>query len=61
MYVSLYPCSMCREVIKESKIKNVYYYTENIKKINNKTKYIKKDDRNAYFSNELSTFFRNKR
>jgi tRNA(adenine34) deaminase len=61
MYVSLYPCNMCREVIKESKIKKVYYYTEKIKEINYKTSYIKKEDETSYFSRELSTFFKNKR
>ena len=61
MYVSLYPCNMCREVINESKIKKVYYFTDNIKKINNKNQYIKLDDNESYFSKELSTFFSNKR
>lgn len=61
MYVSLYPCSMCREVIKESKIKKVYYYTENNKSINNKIQYIKIDDNDLFFSKELSSFFDNKR
>lgn len=61
MYVSLYPCSMCREVIKESKIKKVYYYTENNKIINNKIQYIKIDDNDLFFSKELSSFFDNKR
>ena len=61
MYVSLYPCSMCREVIKESKIKKVYYYTENNKSINNKIQYIKIDDNDLFFSKELSSFFNNKR
>ena len=61
MYVSLYPCSMCREVIKESKIKKVYYYTENNKSINNKIQYIKINDNDLFFSKELSSFFDNKR
>lgn len=37
MYVTLEPCHMCREIIKESRIKKVYYYTEKNKKINYKT------------------------
>ena len=61
MYVSLYPCSMCREAIKESKIKKVYYYTENNKSINNKIQYIKINDNDLFFSKELSSFFDNKR
>ena len=61
MYVSLYPCNMCKEVIKESKIKKVYYYTNKIKTINDKTEYIKLEDDNSHFSKELSTFFKEKR
>ena len=33
LYVSLKPCHMCEEVIKESRIRNVYYYLENSKSI----------------------------
>ena len=61
MYVSLYPCNMCREVINESKIKKVYYFTNKIKNINNKISYIKLENYELYFSKELSCFFRNKR
>ncbi len=61
MYVTLYPCDMCKEVIKESKIKKVYFYTEKTKVINNVTIYKKINDNDLYFSNELSTFFLNKR
>ncbi len=61
MYVSLFPCTMCNEVIKESKIKKVYYYTNKIKEINNIIKYNKLDDDNSYFSKELSAFFKEKR
>lgn len=32
LYVTLEPCDMCLEVIKESRIKNVYYLLENIEK-----------------------------
>lgn len=61
MYVSLFPCPMCCEVIKESKIKKVYYFTKKTKIINDKTKYIKLEDKNSCFSTELSAFFKNKR
>ncbi len=61
LYVTLLPCNMCKEVIKESKIKKVYYYTNKIKEINNKIKYNKLDDDNSYFSKELSAFFKEKR
>ena len=61
MYVTLFPCNMCREVINESKIRKVYYFAEKNKNINNKIDYIKLDDNNLYFSGELSLFFGNKR
>ena len=60
LYVSLEPCSMCKEIIKKSRIKNVYYF---IKQNNEETeldpeyKYIK----NNYFANILISFFKNKR
>ena len=52
---------MCREVIKESKIRKVYYYTESEKIITNKVEYIKIDDKNNHFSSELKAFFKYKR
>ena len=61
LYVTLEPCSMCKEIIKKSRIKNTCYF---IKQNENKTesdinyKYIKtKND----FSNKLTDFFKNKR
>ena len=41
LYCSLIPCDMCKEVIKEARIKEVYYIADNTKKVNNNTKYIK--------------------
>ena len=61
MYVSLLPCNMCKEVIKESKIKKVYYLTDKTKIVNNKIEYIKINDQDSYFSKELSDFFSDKR
>ena len=61
LYVTLEPCTMCKEIIKKSRLKNVYYF---IKQNENKTEsdvnyiYI---DKNNYFSEKLSTFFKNKR
>ena len=61
LYVTLEPCSMCKEIIKKSRLKNVYYF---IKKNDNKTEadviynYISTD---KYFSEQLSNFFKNKR
>ena len=61
LYVTLEPCSMCKEIIKKSRIKNTCYF---IKQNENKTesdanyKYVKtKND----FSNKLTDFFKNKR
>ncbi len=65
LYSLLYPCSMCREVIKEAKIKKVYYILDNDKIINRKVKYIKMNniDSNNYkkISQKISDFFKNKR
>ncbi|MBQ9023642.1 MAG: nucleoside deaminase [Bacilli bacterium] len=61
LYVTLEPCSMCKEIIKKSRINNVYYF---IKQNNNRTeldvnyKYLFKNDN---FSNKLTNFFKNKR
>ncbi len=61
LYVTLLPCNMCKEVIKESKIKKVYYFINNNKEINYKVNYSKLVDENDYFSKELSDFFQQKR
>jgi tRNA(adenine34) deaminase len=39
LYVTLKPCKMCREAIKQSRIEIVYYGAKNLKKINYKTKF----------------------
>ncbi len=60
LFVTLEPCSMCKEIIKKSRINNVYYF---IKQNEYKTesdpnyKYIQ----NNNFSKYLSDFFKNKR
>ena len=61
LYVTLEPCSMCKEVIRKSRLKNVYYF---IKQNKNKTEseinyiHVNKSD---YFSKKLSTFFKDRR
>lgn len=60
LYVTLEPCNMCKEIIKKSRIKNVYYLS---KQNNYKTE---KDPKYEYIYNEsfslmLSKFFKNKR
>lgn len=58
LYVSLKPCHMCEEVIKESRIRNVYYYLENSKNINFKTNYFKINDKNDKYEKLLTSFFK---
>ena len=62
LYVSLEPCNMCREVINQSRIENVIYFTKNSKIINFKTDYKFLDSSyNIKFSKLLTNFFETKR
>ena len=62
LYVSLEPCNMCREVINQSRIENVIYFTKNSKIINFKTNYKFWDNSyNIKFSKLLTNFFETKR
>ena len=61
MYVTLKPCEMCHSVIKESKIRNVYYILNNYKINNNKINYQRINNEIDYFENELKDFFKGKR
>ena len=58
---TLKPCKMCMEVIKECRIKKVYYYADNTKDINDTTKYIKIENVDNKFGEEISDFFKIKR
>lgn len=40
MFVTLKPCKMCQEVIKESRIKKVFYIVDNLKNIRDNVEYI---------------------
>lgn len=65
LYVTLEPCSMCKKVIQESRIKNVYYFLEkpeNKKEYNN-TIYTKLEDKTTVeiIKNKMQNFFINKR
>ena len=60
LYVSLKPCSMCQEVIKQARIENVFYLLE--KPEYNNTNFIKiENNKNKEFKQMLSTLFINKR
>ena len=61
MLVTLKPCDMCKELIKEVRLKKVFYILENNKTINDTTKYNKINDFEDYFNQELIGFFRDKR
>lgn len=61
LYTTLEPCSMCKEIIKKSRIKKVIYLSKQ-----NDEKCYKEEieyiyDNKDYFSNILRKFFKNKR
>lgn len=66
LYVTLEPCSMCKEIIKQSRIKNVYYLVNKLdyKKEYEKTSFVKDDTIDSFqqqkYKDELSTFFKDK-
>ena len=63
MYVTLEPCDMCKEIIKQSRIDNVYYIVNsNFKKVNTyNTNYKKLEIDNNFFNEIINNFFANKR
>lgn len=67
MYVSLEPCSMCTEIIRQTRIRNVYYVTKKLdfKKEYYKTNICTCDDildpqEIKVFNNKLTEFFKRK-
>lgn len=59
MYVTLEPCHMCREVIKECRIKNVYYYAKKDKFINYKTDFLHLENSfSSSYKKLLTSFFK---
>lgn len=65
MYVTIKPCDMCMNVIKESRISNVFYIVDRLeeKKQYNKTKFIQiesTDVKNKYLK-KVKMFWKNKR
>ena len=62
LYVTVEPCCMCKSVINEAKIDNVYYFLENNKNKKFKTKYKYVDIKDNYiFKEKIQSFFKNKR
>lgn len=63
LYVTLKPCEMCESVMKEARIKKIYYIVENNKIVNNNMIITKNKNQTieSKFSNIISTFFKNKR
>ena len=65
LYVTLKPCSICENIIKQSRIKNVYYLLEKSenKKEYNKTKFIKTNNctYEQMYEYILHDFFKKKR
>lgn len=56
MYVTLEPCPMCKSVINEARIRNVYFLSSKSKSIHYKTKYSL--CYNIEFSDLLTSFFK---
>lgn len=60
MYVTLEPCEMCKNIIKQTKIKKVYYATKNhnIAKMQKNKIEIQKINDNGYSEKMLKNFFK---
>ena len=62
LITTLKPCNMCCEIIKNAKIKKVYYLLDNLKDPNYTINFNKIDDvETKYFEQELKSFFIDKR
>lgn len=62
LYVTLEPCEMCKSIIKEARIKKVYYILNKSKKVNDTAKYEQIDIIDSkYFLFEIKQFFADKR
>jgi len=64
LYVSLEPCSMCKEIIKQIRLKKVYYLLSkpDSKKEYDKTQFIKLESNSEQmYANILSEFFKKRR
>lgn len=64
LYVTLEPCSMCKEIIKQSRISNVYYLLSkpSFKKEYDRTLFAKKSSKNEQmYADILAAFFKKMR
>ena len=61
MYVNLEPCEMCKEIIKKSRIEEVYYFVSQNNEKTEKNPNYKKIKSTINFSATLKNFFINKR
>lgn len=61
MYVTLKPCKMCMEIIKESRIKKVYYILDSINEQNKKVRLKKINLNSERFKSIITSFFKEKR
>ena len=61
MYVTLKPCKMCMEIIKESRIKKVYYILDSINEQNKKLRLKKINLNSEKFKSIITSFFKEKR
>lgn len=61
MFVTLEPCNMCKEIIKESRIKKVIYILDSKVAKKEMTNIEKCDIKTYFFKNLLLTFFKEKR
>lgn len=61
LYVTLEPCPMCLEVIKQARIKKVYYYAKQEKHANLPDIKLERIGNNKDYSSLLKEFFKNKR
>lgn len=65
IFVTLKPCKMCEEIIKQSRINHVYYLLSkpDYKKEYNRTKFliVNKQDSEQLYLNILTSFFKTKR
>lgn len=64
MYITLKPCSICTDIIKNSRINSIYYYLDKpiTKKEYDKTQFMLINNKfSTIYSNMLSQFFKAKR